>query len=179
MGENGAHRRQLQVRQAAAYADQQREHELNLMAIQVSWYANIVDDEDSRGAVRTMELDGLVGDSAVADNPLQRVTERPGRCHDVIEQPGLAKIEVASEVEPKKIILQRVRYELEQDDLISHAEARVLVLNLLDRQAGGADKPLPINTHLLRAISNADGRPRVPAELENRIRKSASRAGPV
>ena len=104
-----------------------------MMAIQVSRYANIVGDEDSRGAVRTMEPDGLVGDGAVADNSLQRITERPGRCHDVIEQPGLAEIEVASEVEPKKIILQRVRYELEQDDLISRAKAYVVVLNVLDR----------------------------------------------
>src|SRR6516164_4982443 len=53
-----------------------------------------------------------------------------------MEQPHLSKLEIASEVKSKKLILHSVCRKLDELDLATHGDASMIVVTLLPSQAG-------------------------------------------
>src|SRR5215468_7685948 len=85
-------------------------------------------------------------DHAVSHHALERLAEGLGGSLHVVQQPQLAQLETLGETKSEKLVLQLVRYKIEESDLIPDPDANVWILDLLNGQSRALDQRLDIET---------------------------------
>src|SRR5215471_3890099 len=103
------------------------------MSVRVPWNAGVTQTENEPISLLISEHEGLVGNLAVASNPLECIAQGLRRRHDVIQQPDFARIEIASQREADMVIIQSNRRLVQKRDLASHTQSLLRVGDRLRR----------------------------------------------
>ena len=85
--------------------------------------------------LQTLKHDGFIGDAAVAGSPLQRISERVGRGHDVIQQSKISTIELFGETKAKEYVVKRLGSRFKKSDLSAGVDALLEIIDLLNGQS--------------------------------------------
>src|SRR3954469_5235223 len=124
----------VQTSYLSANSDHGRHQRLHLVAISVSWHANVADADLQTVTIEIPRLQAFVRNRHVPSHVRQRFPERGGGGLYVIEQPQLTWIKRPGEMKAEERIAYRFRSECEKSDLALNSYPRCRVLNLLDAQ---------------------------------------------
>src|SRR3954454_3980322 len=124
----------VQTSKLSGNLDHGRHQCLHLVAISVSWHANVADPDLQTVPIKIPRLQAFVRNRHVPSHVCQRFPERGGRGLYVVEQPQLTWIKRPGEMKAEERIAYRLRSECEKSDLALNSDPRCCVLNLLDAQ---------------------------------------------
>src|SRR4051794_21876628 len=95
----------MTIRQLPACADQCRQPKLDLMPVRMPLDADVTEDNCKFFSITHVQGNAFIGNRAVALHPMHGVSQPFGGSQDIIQEPDLPKVKVASKTKSEKIIL--------------------------------------------------------------------------
>src|SRR5262249_39520733 len=120
----------------SANADDSREPEFDLMAVQVTLDAQVFQPDGRTPSNIQFHGNTFVDDSTVAFASPQGIRQPLRGCHDIVGEAHLSKVEVASKMKSKEVIAQCICDKRQKRDLAFDVQAKAAVFDLGNRQAG-------------------------------------------
>ena len=137
------------------------------MAVSASIDADIVEDDPEFLSVSDPQREPLVRDRAVALRAQQGFADLFRGGQHVIEQPDFPKVKIARQMKSEKIVLQRVRDQLKQDDLALYRDPCAAIFDLPSSHSRPNQQWSKIDPGAVRAQASE------PAETSGRKRHRA------